>query len=411
MHPRSPLQVAIEWTVRSPIRAFLIVFVPALAIRAYLVTKIPLEYVLPHTRWETFAVAHSLATTGEFADPYLLPTGPTAHLAPVYPYLLSLIYRVFGLTLVAGYVTWLLAAAAESVMFALMPWLAGRLGVGRSAGLVGGLAGAVVPQWPSLVEPWAAILLGLLMVVSLRRWTVGFPSLRGTLLFGLAWGAAIHLQVTLLPVLLGCMAFELWRSSDRAKWLQSAVLVLGVFLASIPWGARNYVAFDRIVFVRSNLGLELRMGNHDGAHADIDVTADRTVERHPRTNEAEALLVRELGEIEYMRRAGREAVAWIRDHPAVFLRLSASRFLHYWFGPLTKPPVAALYTILTLLAILGAWRILPALAAPHRATLLIPLVMYPVVYYVVSYMPRYRVPVDWMLLMLAGGWAVRRLSG
>jgi hypothetical protein len=398
--------------VRSPVRAFFIVFVPAFAIRAYFVTKIPLEYILPHTRWEILAVAHSLATTGQFADPYLLPTGPTAHLAPVYPFLLSLIYRVFGMTLTAGYLTWLLAAASDAAVFALLPWLAGKLGAGRPAGLVGGLAGAVVPQWPALVEPLAAMVLGLLLIGFLRRWTVeGPPSTLGTFLFGIAWGVALHLHMTLLPVMLGCMAFELWWSSDRRRWLQSALLVFGVVLASVPWAVRNYVAFDEVVFIRSNFGLELRMGNHDGAHADIDVTAARTVERHPRTSEADALMVQELGEVEYMRRAGREAVAWIWDNPGAFLRLTISRFLHYWCGPLTQPSAAALYTMLTILAILGAVQILPTLAVPYRAALLIPLVTYPLVYYLVSYMPRYRVPLDWMLLMLAGWWVARRLSG
>jgi len=31
-----------------------------------------------------------------------------------------------------------------------------------------------------------------------------------------------------------------------------------------------------------------------------------------------------------------------------------------------------------------------------------PLVCYPLVYYVVIYMPRYRWPLDWILLLLAG---------
>jgi len=408
----SAIRTAAEWMVRSPLRAFLIVFIPAFAIRTYFLSLIPIEYILPHTRWETLAVAHSLATSGQFADPYALPTGATAHLAPIYPFLLSLIYRVFGMTLTAGYITWLLAAASDSAVFALLPWLAGKLGVGRPAGLLGGLAGAVVPQWPSFVEPLAAIVLGLLLIGFHRRWTVEDPpSTLGTFLFGIAWGVALHLHMTLLPVMLGCMTFELWWSSDRKKWPQSALLVLGVVLASVPWAVRNYVAFDEVVFIRSNFGLELRMGNHDGAAADIDVTAARTVERHPRTNEADALMVREFGELEYMRQAGREAIAWIRANPGAFLRLTASRFLHYWCGPLARPAVAALYTSLTLLAVLGAWRILPTLAVPNRAALLIPLATYPLIYYIVSYMPRYRVPLDWMLLMLAGGWVVRRLSG
>ena len=57
---------------------------------------------------------------------------------------------------------------------------------------------------------------------------------------------------------------------------------------------------------------------------------------------------------------------------------------------------------LTILALLGAIRTLPSLAVPQRAVLLIPLATYPLIYYVVAYMSRYRVPLDWIILLFAG---------
>jgi hypothetical protein len=113
-----------------------------------------------------------------------------------------------------------------------------------------------------------------------------------------------------------------------------------------------------------------------------------------------------------MRDARHEAVAWIRSHPAAFGRLTASRVIHFWCGPLHRPLTAAGVTALTLLALLGAWRTLPVLALPQRAALLIPLATYPLIYYVVAYMSRYRVPLNWILLLLAGAaawhWIKRR---
>jgi hypothetical protein len=38
-------------------------------------------------------VARNLAEIGTLGNPYLVPTGPSAHHAPFYPLLLSLIYR------------------------------------------------------------------------------------------------------------------------------------------------------------------------------------------------------------------------------------------------------------------------------------------------------------------------------
>ena len=57
---------------------------------------------------------------------------------------------------------------------------------------------------------------------------------------------------------------------------------------------------------------------------------------------------------------------------------------------------------LTALAIVGAWRTFPKMTTPQRAALLIPLVLYPLIYYVVAYMPRYRISIDWILYILAG---------
>ncbi len=403
-----------DWLARSPGRAFILIFLLALAVRGYFLTKVPREYVLPHSRWEMEAVATSLVQSGEFADPYILPTGPTAHLPPIMPGLLALIWGLFGMGLAAGYAAWLFRIATYSAMYAMLPWLAGRFGVGKPAGVLAGIAGALVPQWPGHGEALTAIVLGLLLVAFLRRWSGGRGrvSSGGSFLLGLAWGVAFHLQPSLLPVLLGCVAFELCWHRDRRKWAQSAVMALGVTLACLPWGWRNYATFHELVFIRSNLGLELRMAHHEGAAAAMEVMDARGEFRHPRTHEQEARRLKQLGEIEYMRRAKADALDWIRSNPAEFVRLTASRVAHFWGGPLHRPWMAAGVTVLTLLAFLGAWQTLPALAVPQRAALLIPLAAYPLIYYAVTYMARYRVPLNWILLMLAGAavwsWLERR---
>ena len=373
---------------------------------------IPREYILPHARWEMEAVAFSLAQSGQFADPYILPTGPTAHLPPILPGILGLIWGLFGMSLVAGYAAWLFRIATYSAMYAILPWFADRLGVGRQPGVLGGVAGALVPGWPGHGEALIGLVLGLLLIAFLRRWTSALSSLGGSFLLGLAAGAAFHLQPVLLPVVLGCMAFELWWSRDRRKWTLSAVLALGVVLACVPWGWRNYATFHEVFFIRSNLGLELRMANHEGAAATMEVMDVRQEHRHPRTHREEAQKVRELGETEYMRQARREALEWIRTHPTEFLRLTVSRVIHFWCGPLHRPWTAAGVSMLTILALLGARRTIPALTIPQRAAMLIPLATFPLIYYVVSYMSRYRVPLNWILLAFAGAevwhWIKRR---
>ena len=397
-----------------PGRSFALVFVVAFAVRACLLSLTP-EELIRDPGSELGKIARSLASNGDFANPYSVPTGPTAHLPPVYAGLVGLIYALFGVTPAADYVRCFLVIASFSAMYALIPWLAGRLGAEPAAGLLGGLAGALTPRWPMEVslgweEPYAAITMGLVLVAFLGRWNASGVSGAGSFGVGVAIGAAFHLAPALLPVVAGCLAFELWFRRGSRAWLPAGAMVLGMALACVPWAWRNYRTFHEVFFIRSNFGLELRIANQDGAAPTLEETWARGILRHPYEDVAEGLKVRELGEPEYMRQARREAVAWIRAHPGAFLRLTAWRIAHFWFGS-PQRPLAALWTsAVTLLAILGARRLLPALTAPARAALLIPLATYPVVYYVVGSAYRYRVPVYWILLILAGSAVLRRAS-
>ncbi len=392
----------------SPVRAFIFIFLISFGIRvalfAFWVSSRENFYRLSG---EMGRVALSLIRTGEFANPYMIPTGPTAHPTPLWPTLLALIYSTFGITATAGYMRALVAISSWSLTYALLPWFASRLGLGVRVGILAGIAGALIPDpWYEVVglgfSAVGALALGLVIIAFLHRWTTGRSTAAGSLLLGLGCGAAFHVLPPLLLVVFGNLAFELWWKHSRRTWILSACVAAGAALACIPWTWRNYTALHAFCFIRSNFGLELRIANQAGAAADIDVTLARNgTLRHPSENQVEARQVRDLGEAEYMRRARREALEWIGAHPADFLRLSTMRFLHVWCGPLRLPWQAALTTVITALALLGLRRARPSLGTPARAGLIIPMATFPLVYYIVSYVEHYRMPLAWMLLLLA----------
>jgi hypothetical protein len=396
-----PVRIVVEWFARSPWRAFVIIFLLSFAIRGYILSLLPTEIIRPNTQRENPAIAILLAQKGEFSNPYMLPTGPTAHLPPLAPLPFALFYKLFGLTLTAGYIAWLFIAAMYSILNGMLPWLAGKFGLGRQAGVLAGYLIAFIPQWAGHGEGLTAVMLGLLMVAFLRRWTTLQVSMKNSLLIGIGWGIAFHVQPALLTVLLGYVVFELWWLKQR-RWIMTLAIASGVLLACIPWGWRNYSVFHDVFFIRSNFGLELRMGNHEGAAAAMDVMDMKEEFRHPRTHWAEARLMQKVGEMEYMHRARKEALQWIKTNPAEFGWLTVQRFLYVWFGPWYEPAIGIVVTLLTLLAVLGAWKIMPKLAVPQRAALVIPILTFPLVYYFVAYMPRYREPIDWILFLLAG---------
>ncbi len=400
----------------SGLPAWAFIFLLSFAIRAVLLAV----WVSNHEDFyrlggEIGRVALSLSRTGKFADPYMIPTGPTAHPTPLSPALLALIYHAFGMTATAGYVRAIVGTGSHSTLYALMPWLAGRLGLGTRAGILAGVACALIPMHGSGeviglgATAHASLVFALLAVAFLHRWRADHSSAGGSVLFGMTCGAAFHVLPPLLLVVAGYLIFELWWKCDRRKWLISACVAAGAILACVPWTWRNYAALHDFFFIRSNFGLEFRIANHPGADADIEVTyARQGTIRHPSENLEEAQQVRDLGEAAYMRRARNEALEWIRGHPAEFCRLTLMRFLHFWCGQLRYPRLAALFTTVTVLAALGLRRILPTLGTPGRAALLVPLATFPLIYYLVSYVAHYPGPLAWMLLLLAGyeiqGW-------
>lgn len=389
----------------------LVIFVVALVVRIGLLASpmVPREWVLAGAHVEVEKVARSLVSAGRYADPYIIPTGPTAHPLPIHTGLLAIIYLALGVTPAAAYARSLAGIVACASAFAVLPWLSRRLGLGTSTGVAAGLFAAVVPlQGTDDILGWlwneamAALALAALMVAFVSRWqSAGRLSAARSAALGAGAGVAFHLAPPLLPVVAGYVAFEAWWIRGRRKWAWLLAMVCGALLACVPWGWRLYRTFDEAIFIRSNFGLELRIGNHDGAQADIWATAAGPRRLHPGNNPEEALLVRQQGEAAYMSRVRDEAVAWIRAHPAEFVRLTASRAWHVWFGPPARPLEALPVMAVTVLALLGLRRALPRLAVPQRAAIIVPLVAYPLVYYLVGYVPRYLFPISGLLLVLA----------
>jgi 4-amino-4-deoxy-L-arabinose transferase-like glycosyltransferase len=395
----------IEWIAASHWRSFFIIFFLVFGIRAYELAQFPPKLVHPDARMELVSIAGSLYVDGEFADAYLIRTGATAHLPPIFPAIIALTYHIFGFNLTAGYAGFLILILSTAAVYALLPWLAEKFGFDRQAGVIGALAAAVHVVWCGHGEFLAALMLALLLVGMIGRWSMARASFRNSILLGLGWGIAFHIKPALLPIFLGCFGFELWWRKDRRNWTRTGVMVLAVVIACVPWAWRNYVTFGEVFFIRSNLGLELRVGNNDRAEAAMEVMDRRPVfPRHPAAQTTEARLLQDIGEMEYMRRAQREALEWMQANPTEFLRLTVLRFVYYWFGPLFQPVTVTkvAYALLSVVAILGLWRLRRDLDLPQLAAVLIPLATFGLIYYVVTYMPRYRSPIDWIFFMLAG---------
>ncbi len=60
---------------------------------------------------------------------------------------------------------------SASLLYALTPWLSQQLRTGNPAGFIGGFIAALVVEWPGHGEYPCELVLALLLVRFLRRWT------------------------------------------------------------------------------------------------------------------------------------------------------------------------------------------------------------------------------------------------
>ncbi len=199
-----------------------------------------------------------------------------------------------------------------------------------------------------------------------------------------------------------------WRLSRSATVLLTAVLAC--LLAWGPWLVRNWRILGAPVLLKSNLGVELWLGNNPDALAGF---LHSQVEHAVYSNESERRLLLEMGEPAYARICFRRFADFVSARPGDFIVLTSRRVLHFWtLLPGKTNPARPALTVLFLacLALYAGlrWRERlrrhGGLAGPDRPWLesaaVCFLLWYPAAYYVTHFLLyRYRFPLEIMLLV------------
>lgn len=286
---------------------------------------------------ETGNIAYALAQGKGFSNVFRTETGPTAWLAPVYPLLVAAMFKLFGtFTARAFFATVFLnilfsAAACVPIFFAGKRL--GGLGVGAGAAWLW----AVFPSAVMMPFEWiwdtslSALLAALILWATLElteseRWLDWG-------VYGWLWGLALMTNPALgmlLPFLLGWVVLR-GRGESGLRWKRGWLAVGVAALCCVPWTIRNYVAFHRLIPLRSNFPFELWLGNNDifDAHARNG--------RKSITRAEEARRYAQLGETAYMAEKWQLAHAFIWSHPGLELLLMGRKFVGFWTG--TESPV------------------------------------------------------------------------
>ncbi|MGH7543561.1 MAG: ArnT family glycosyltransferase [Gemmatimonadota bacterium] len=319
------------------------------------------------------------------------PPRPTAKFPPLYPVVVAAFFKIFGVFSVPAaiglFVFQIVCAAVSTILLMRI----GERVFDRRAGLIAGMIWAFYPTsiFFSSVRIWYSELAVMLLLAVVAITVTGESPLALGRIACLAVLSGL-LVLTDSTMILYLPLLALWAAYRGARNPAGLIGRFGawavVFLVVCsPWLVRNWSIWGTPLLAKSNLGLELVLGNASELR--------KTVGQEQMGNEMESQRVlRDL------------ALRWIRQHPERFARLTLRRVVYFWGGNPGFGPeffLRLMYFVpLLFLAIVGLWRGLREKRVMTPLWLF--LLVYPLPYYVTHVgHGRYIYPVEPIVVLLA----------
>jgi 4-amino-4-deoxy-L-arabinose transferase-like glycosyltransferase len=258
--------------------------------------------------------------------------GPSAHWPPGYPAALAPIYRLTNDSLLSAR----LFNVVMGVATVFLVYLLGKKTFDRRVGLLGAGVLAVFPGQvfaTSLImtEPLFTFLFMLILTVAAyallgQQELTGRRALAKALIVGLLIGVAVLVrgEAVVLLVLIPALLLFGGRQFARRALAQSSLIVLGAAVVILPWTARNVAKMHAPIIISTSAAEALWVGHHEGANgriADFAAVADE-YKGMPNPDY----------EVKVNNKALKEALQFIKGHPATEVTLVPKRFVALYAG-------------------------------------------------------------------------------
>ena len=384
-------------------RALFAIYGAALLIRLLAmwstITSHPHNWLFSHP-WEMGLLASSLLHHQGYSSPFGVPTGPTAFIAPGYPTIIAGIFALFGIgTFASAIVIMSMHIAFSLLTIWLIMHLAQTVFDQRTAILAGAfwavsLPLAFIPEifWETSFSA-ACIIGAIILALRVRK----SPTVKAWIGLGACCALMALINPALLFSLLAILGWLAWRTRGHSRTGPFFGL-LTLLLVFSPWPIRNAYRFHAFIPLRSTVGFEMWMGNRPGATGRLDESI------FPMFNKQELASYMEQGEVAYIR--GKSDLAWsyIRSNPGWFVQMTARRFVRFWIGTGNKDtsPTFLAHAILTtcfgFAGLVLAWQ---RGKRSFAVLVLLPIMLFPIPYYITHAEFRYRLNIDPVMTVLA----------
>ena len=380
--------------INSEKKVFITIFLTALLVRIIFVLVLPLP--APDACQYDRCALSIVNGTGFPAD--------LINRAPLYPLFLSVIYLIFGHTFLAVRI---IQSILGAIICLFVYSIGKRIFKNEKAAILGAAVAIICPSLIAsnsyiLTETLSTFLLTISVILLMKAWKE--KKIRNWLAGGIFLGlSTLCRPVTLFfPFFLLLVLLLFFK-----KRLQNFIFVLIFSMAMtgiiLPWTVRNYLVFRQFIPVTTSGGFNLWAGSYlpwNGNYNYRDLSAADN-------------LVKGLSPIEANRKFFQEGIENIRRNPGAYLILSIKKLRRFWLQipggervlegkKLQKILIFTFHYILLIFFLLGLYLCLKE----GRKKIFIPLLMifyFTFIHVFLLAIPRYRIPIMPLVLIIAGG--------
>lgn len=331
--------------------------------------------------------------------PFTPANTPTSHWSFLYPIYLAGVYALTGYHPLAAR---LLQAAVGGALLCFLVYRIGRKVVNEDTGLVGAGLAAVYGYFiyynsALMTETFSIVLVLLILYLSIEL--KENPSLTRWVGLGFTLGLAALLRQTILlfaPFLLVWLFMEL--RTRGIRWWYYLLPIVVIFFLVIPWTIRNYLVYREFLLLNSNAGYALYASNNPGLETDWN--NERVVVPVPKELKGQ-------NEAELDRDLTKKGLEFIFADPMRSLKLNLDKTLEYFrFWPTSDSSrISNLNRVLSF-GLYLPFMILGLGLSVSRWRNFVPLYLFIVIHTGIHLLswpsPRYRLPVDALLMIFAG---------